>query len=170
MFQFPGFALLSYFIQIIVSWLLRMGCPIRKSPGQRLLSTSPKLIAANYVLHRFLVSRHPPYALVLPLLNLNLCKSKVIFRLAVSNYLMLTVCLHFTYFLIFAWNIKTNWSSRSFPFPPTSEPNISIMTYSVFKVRLMRKLSSVAFLQTIASVPSCIKNKNPLSKRDQIET
>ncbi len=46
------------------------GCPIRKSPDQSLLNNSPRLIAASCVLHRFLMSRHPPYALVLPLLNL----------------------------------------------------------------------------------------------------
>ena len=39
------------------------GFPIRKSPGQRSLSTSPKLIAASHVLHRLLAPRHPPYAL-----------------------------------------------------------------------------------------------------------
>jgi len=51
------------------------GYPIRKSPDQSLLNNSPKLIAASYVLHRFLMSRHPPYALVLPLLNLNMVSS-----------------------------------------------------------------------------------------------
>ena len=39
------------------------GFPIRKSPGQRSLSTSPKLIAASHVLHRLLAPRHPPCAL-----------------------------------------------------------------------------------------------------------
>src|SRR6185369_8092539 len=43
--------------------LLVTGFPIRKSPGQRLLSTSPKLIAASHVLHRLLAPRHPPCAL-----------------------------------------------------------------------------------------------------------
>jgi hypothetical protein len=38
----------------------RPGFPIRTSPDQRLLATSPKLIAGCYVLHRLLVSRHPP--------------------------------------------------------------------------------------------------------------
>ncbi len=42
----------------------RLGFPIRKSPDQRLLGTSPELIAPCNVLHRLLVSRHPPYALV----------------------------------------------------------------------------------------------------------
>ena len=40
-----------------------VGFPIRTSPDQRLLGISPKLFAANRVLHRLLVPRHPPYAL-----------------------------------------------------------------------------------------------------------
>jgi hypothetical protein len=43
--------------------LLVPGCPIRKSPDRRLLSTSPKLIAASHVLLRLLTPRHPPCAL-----------------------------------------------------------------------------------------------------------
>ena len=45
--------------------LPRVGFPIRKSRDQRLVSTSPGLIAAAHVLHRLLAPRHPPYALVL---------------------------------------------------------------------------------------------------------
>ena len=40
------------------------GFPIRRSPGQRLLATSPKLIAGCYVLHRLFMSRHSPYTLI----------------------------------------------------------------------------------------------------------
>jgi hypothetical protein len=43
------------------SW--RGGFPIRRSPGQRLLATLPRLIAGCCVLHRLLKSRHPPYTL-----------------------------------------------------------------------------------------------------------
>ena len=42
-----------------------MGFPIRRSRGQRLVSTSPELIAAAHVLHRLLAPRHPPCALIL---------------------------------------------------------------------------------------------------------
>jgi hypothetical protein len=42
------------------------GFPIRKSPDQRLLGTSPKCIAADRVLHRHIEPRHPPYALRSP--------------------------------------------------------------------------------------------------------
>ena len=37
---------------------------IRISPDQRLLATSPKLFAGCYVLHRHVLSSHPPYALI----------------------------------------------------------------------------------------------------------
>ena len=42
-----------------------VGFPIRKSRGQRLVSTSPELIAAAHVLLRLLAPRHPPCALSL---------------------------------------------------------------------------------------------------------
>ena len=38
---------------------------IRRSAGQRLFSASPRLIAAVHVLHRLLVPRHPPSALII---------------------------------------------------------------------------------------------------------
>ena len=40
------------------------GFPIRTSSDQRSLATSPKLIAGYYVLHRHVLSSHPPYALI----------------------------------------------------------------------------------------------------------
>ncbi len=70
MFQFPGCASITYEFSHGYQINL-MGCPIRKSPDQSLLNNSPRLIAASCVLHRSLMSRHSPYALVLPLLNLN---------------------------------------------------------------------------------------------------
>src|SRR5690349_15881346 len=45
--------------------LPRVGFPIRKSRDQRLVSTSPRLIAAAHVLLRLLAPRHPPCALLL---------------------------------------------------------------------------------------------------------
>src|SRR3982751_469222 len=52
--------------------LPRVGFPIRRSRGQRLVSTSPGLIAAAHVLHRLSAPRHPPCALVL-LIEKNTC-------------------------------------------------------------------------------------------------
>ena len=48
-----------------------MGCPIRKSPDHSLFSGSPKLIAANHVLHRLSTPRHPPIALSSLTINLS---------------------------------------------------------------------------------------------------
>ena len=41
------------------------GCPIRESAGQRPFSASPRLIAAVHALHRLLMPRHPPCALLI---------------------------------------------------------------------------------------------------------
>ena len=43
--------------------LLQAGCPIRRSPDQRLLAATRGLSQQRYVLHRPLVPRHPPCAL-----------------------------------------------------------------------------------------------------------
>jgi hypothetical protein len=45
--------------------LPRVGFPIRRSPDQRLVSSSPGHIAAAHVLHRLQMPRHPPCALCL---------------------------------------------------------------------------------------------------------
>src|SRR5207248_1577177 len=42
-----------------------LGFPIRESTGQRLFSALPWLIAAVHALHRLLVPRHPPCALII---------------------------------------------------------------------------------------------------------
>ena len=65
MFQFPGLSSCTYVFSTWSSGFARRGFPIRKSPGQRLLATSPKLIAGCCVLHRLSMSRHPPYTLEL---------------------------------------------------------------------------------------------------------
>src|SRR4028119_678490 len=44
--------------------LLLSGFPIRKSSDHSSVDSSPRLIAASYVLHRLLVPRHPPCALI----------------------------------------------------------------------------------------------------------
>src|ERR1051326_3143425 len=66
MFQFPGLPSPALFCSGGDTRALpRAGFPIRKSPDQRLVSTSPGLIAAAHVLHRLSAPRHPPCALVL---------------------------------------------------------------------------------------------------------
>jgi hypothetical protein len=62
--------------------LPRVGFPIRKSPDRRSFSSSPRLIAAIHVLHRLLVPRHPPCALVL-LLSRRISRENTNYRYAV---------------------------------------------------------------------------------------
>src|SRR5271168_673557 len=66
MFQFPSLPLHALFYSGVSTTALPVvGFPIRKSRGQRLVSTSPELIAAAHVLLRLLAPRHPPCALIL---------------------------------------------------------------------------------------------------------
>src|SRR5437588_2997776 len=74
MFQFTGLPLLALFDSGESTRALpRVGFPIRRSRDQRLVSTSPRLIAAAHVLHRLLAPRHPPCALVLLIEKNTLC-------------------------------------------------------------------------------------------------
>src|SRR3954464_4099180 len=66
MFQFPSLPLRTLFYSGASTTALPVvGFPIRRSRGQRLVSTSPGLIAAAHVLLRLLAPRHPPCALSL---------------------------------------------------------------------------------------------------------
>ena len=65
MFHFPSFAWSHLCIQCAMTgYLPPPGFPIRTSPDQCLFSGSPRLFAAIHVLHRRLMPRHPPYALL----------------------------------------------------------------------------------------------------------
>jgi hypothetical protein len=64
MFHFPWLAPSSLCIQLEVTPLFAvLGFPIRTSPDQRSVDSSPELFAATHVLHRLLAPRHPPHAL-----------------------------------------------------------------------------------------------------------
>ena len=76
MFQFPGFALKTLCVQVISTWFSRSliahaindelsgGFPHSEIPGSKLILSSPGLIAEYHVLHRLLLPRHPPNALI----------------------------------------------------------------------------------------------------------
>lgn len=55
--------------------LIVPGCPIQRSPGQRMFSSLPRLIAAFHVFLLHLTPRHPPFALsslaTIPQISLN---------------------------------------------------------------------------------------------------
>ena len=64
MFHFPTFPPHTLYIQVqVTGHKLQPGFPIRKSSDHSLVIDSPRLIADSYVLLRFLVPRHPPFAL-----------------------------------------------------------------------------------------------------------
>ena len=72
MFHFPAFACTDLCIQSGIvrhdsHWVAPfrdLGCPIQRSPDQRMFCSSPRLIAAYHVFHRLPTPRHPPDALV----------------------------------------------------------------------------------------------------------
>ena len=61
MFQFPKFASVNFSIN---RWPRKAGFPHSDIFGLTLVFNSPKLFAEYHVLHRLLLPRHPPYALV----------------------------------------------------------------------------------------------------------
>ncbi len=64
MFHFPAFPPLALCVQTrVTGFKVLPGFPIRKSSDRSSVDSSPRLIAASYVLHRLLVPRHPPCAL-----------------------------------------------------------------------------------------------------------
>jgi hypothetical protein len=64
MFHFPAFPPHTLCVQAwVTGFKVPPGFPIRKSSDRSSVGSSPRLIAASYVLHRLLVPRHPPCAL-----------------------------------------------------------------------------------------------------------
>ena len=59
MVHFPRFASHPYVFRMGSSVFARMGFPHSDIPGSRLACSSPRLIAADHVLHRLLAPRHP---------------------------------------------------------------------------------------------------------------
>ena len=80
MFQFRRFPSYTYLIQYMMYVHTHTDCSIRKSADQFILADSPQLIAAYHVLHRLLMPRHSPYAL-LSLTIFELCLILLIFML-----------------------------------------------------------------------------------------
>ena len=70
MFQFRRFPSYTYLIQCRILEYCSSGFPHSEIPGSKLVCSSPRLIAASHVLHRLLVPRHSPCALI----SLTFCK------------------------------------------------------------------------------------------------
>ena len=64
MFQFRRFPTYAYLIQRRLTEYCSAGFPHSEICGSRLMCSSPQLIAACHVLHRLLMPRHSPCALI----------------------------------------------------------------------------------------------------------
>ena len=64
MFQFRAFPAYTYLIQCTLTRYCRAGFPHSEISGSMRMCRSPKLIAACRVLHRLLMPRHSPCALI----------------------------------------------------------------------------------------------------------
>ena len=64
MFQFRRFPTYAYFVQRRLMEYCSIGFPHSEISGSKLICSSPKLIAACHVLHRLLMPRHSPCALI----------------------------------------------------------------------------------------------------------
>ena len=64
MFQFRRFPTYDYLIHHTLIRYCRIGFPHSEISGSKLMCSSPKLIAAYHVLHRLLMPRHSPCALL----------------------------------------------------------------------------------------------------------
>ena len=64
MFQFRRFPTYAYLIQRRLTEYCSAGFPHSEISGSTVICTSPKLIAACHVLHRLLMPRHSPCALL----------------------------------------------------------------------------------------------------------
>ena len=64
MFQFRRFPAYAYLIQRTLTEYCSAGFPHSEISGSTVICTSPKLIAACHVLHRLLMPRHSPCALL----------------------------------------------------------------------------------------------------------
>ena len=64
MFQFRRFPAYAYLIQRTLTEYCSAGFPHSEISGSTVICTSPKLIAAYHVLHRLLMPRHSPCALL----------------------------------------------------------------------------------------------------------
>ena len=80
MFQFRAFPSYTYLIQCMIHGYCPCVFPHSEISGSSLICSSPKLIAACHVLHRLLMPRHSPCALI----SLTWCKRSL--HLVLLNY------------------------------------------------------------------------------------
>ena len=128
MFQFRAFPSYDYFIHRTILEYCSSVFPHSDISGSSLICSSPKLFAACHVLHRLLMPRHSPYALI----RLNFPISDVLPSLGSLRSLELLE-FHKTFFrlfLLFAVK-RLSFCALIFLFPPIGE----IVFYPTFTER-----------------------------------
>ena len=88
MFQFRRFPTYAYLIQRTLTEYCSAGFPHSEICGSKLMCSSPQLIAACRVLHRLLMPRHSPCALI----SLTLVESVLPDSINIMNYAGLRDC------------------------------------------------------------------------------
>ena len=132
MFQFRRVPSFTYLIQYKIPC---GGFPHSDISGSKLICSSPKLIAAYHVLHRLLMPRHSPCALISLTnkafaLQVNFLKSP--FRFSISWIMQAHMVEVYIAKIVFLPNFLNN----KFPFMLPSHNCIIISQCSVFKVHL----------------------------------
>ena len=100
MFQFRRFPTYTYLIQCTLTEYCSAGFPHSEISGSTVICTYPKLIAACHVLHRLLMPRHSPCALIS--LTYFLLKKKV----GKENFNGLAILVFLTFFLYQKKNVN----------------------------------------------------------------
>ena len=100
MFQFRRFPSYAYLIQRTMTRYCRAGFPHSEISGSKRMCRSPKLIAACHVLHRLLMPRHSPCALI------SLTYFLLVFAIAVLELCRLHIRLFFEIVIVLPLNLK----------------------------------------------------------------
>ena len=152
MFQFRPFPAYDYFIHRTLYGSSPYGFPHSDICGSKLICSSPQLFAACHVLHRLLMPRHSPCAL----LRLN----SFLYLLDTTVLLLELLCFTFAVFfasgkIVFYPSGKT-WFLKSCLFPLLFTVRVlsSILSYKWLHFLLIRfSMSSPAFIRLLRHQP-----------------
>ena len=132
MFQFPGFALVTLCIQVTSPWLTPLlipegdnnrvsgGFPHSEIFGSKPIPGSPKLIAGYRVLHRLLLPRHPPNALIAldlirktkdPRITAHRSRATWLARSGITGRLPLKACIYSRHCIAVTWLVYLTWTT-----------------------------------------------------------
>ena len=135
MFQFPGFALETLCIQVTSTWLTQLltseddnnrisgGFPHSDIHGSKPIPGSPWLNAGYHVLHRLLLPRHPPNALIAldlirktkdPRITAHRSRATWLARSGITGRLPLKACIYSRHCIAVTWLVYLTWTTPPF--------------------------------------------------------